>query len=289
MPKLTVMVGESGSGKSTWAKQQVQESRGKTIRISRDDLRMALHGNQNDRNGRKLEDLVIKSQMALAQIANVQGHDIIIDDTSLNPKTRDRWINFAHQYEMNYEEHRMETPLEKCIENDERRLIGAGRVGRAVIERQFLESGRLSIDPWRPIVIVDVDGTLANSDGVRGPYDESMVILDNAYQNIIDMVNELYERNRTVLVVSGRHSSCGVDTNIWLRGRKVKFHHLFMRHSWDNRSDVIVKKEILDALLKLVPKEQIELVIDDRPKIIRMWRENGLKVFAARGEDLPEF
>ena len=58
-----------------------------------------------------------------------------------------------------------------------------------------------------------------------------------------------------------------------------------MRAGQDRREDSIIKKEILDKM----PKAKIELVLDDRPRVIRMWRDNGLEVYAARGEDCPDF
>jgi hypothetical protein len=44
----------------------------------------------------------------------------------------------------------------------------------------------------------------------------------------------------------------------------------------DSRPDTIVKKEVLDDLLKNVPKEQIAFVIDDRPSVLNMWHDNGM-------------
>ncbi len=48
-----------------------------------------------------------------------------------------------------------------------------------------------------------------------------------------------------------------------------------MRRSGDNRPDEIVKKEILDTLLN---KDSVIRVYDDRPKVVRMWRAEGLEV-----------
>lgn len=48
----------------------------------------------------------------------------------------------------------------------------------------------------------------------------------------------------------------------------------------DRRDDTVVKKEILD----LLPKERIAFVIDDRPRVVRMWKENGLRVIPVAGQ-----
>ena len=47
-----------------------------------------------------------------------------------------------------------------------------------------------------------------------------------------------------------------------------------MRENGDYRSDDIVKQEILDLCFD---KDNIELVIDDRPRVVRMWESNGRK------------
>lgn len=282
-----MLVGESGSGKSTLARRMVAESNGRMVRLNRDDLRLMIHNNQC--TTRPMENLVVGLQKAMARTAIDQQINVVIDDTNLSAAARGRWEALSREWScgVSYREIRMDTPLEECIRRDALREWRS-RVGLPVIERQFLESGRIQINLELPVVIVDVDGTLADHDGIRSPYDESRVLEDRPHLNIINMVAQL-ALDHTVIVVSGRHSSCGDDTVQWLRMHNVPFHHIFMRHAWDNRSDVVVKKEILDAILKLVPKSQIDLVIDDRPRVIRMWRENGLKVFAARGEDLEDF
>ena len=48
-----------------------------------------------------------------------------------------------------------------------------------------------------------------------------------------------------------------------------------MRRAGDFRPDDIVKQEILDRRLR---KEDIKLVVEDRPRVIGMWRRNGLEV-----------
>ena len=51
------------------------------------------------------------------------------------------------------------------------------------------------------------------------------------------------------------------------------------RDAGDRREDYIVKGEILD-LLPVKPK----FVIDDRPQVIKMWRERGIMVIPVAGE-----
>jgi hypothetical protein len=48
-----------------------------------------------------------------------------------------------------------------------------------------------------------------------------------------------------------------------------------MRKASDFRPDDVFKQEILEKHFK---KENVELVIEDRPRVIRMWQRNGLRV-----------
>lgn len=275
--KLMLMIGESGSGKSTWAKQKVAESNGTWIRVNRDDLRIEFP----DKSEREIE----KIEKHRAAEALAQDINVLVDNTHLNPNTVEKWRNFAN-HKAAFDIYRMTTPLHECRRNDAGRS-GKACVGRSVIERQFLSSGRLQTlldakESGKKIVIVDVDGTVADMRGVRGPFEEHRVFEDKQYQVIIDWVNALAE-DHIILFVSGRHSTCGPDTCAWLSKHDVLFDHIFMRHSWDDRSDVIVKQEILDAILQYVPKSQIAFVLDDRPKVVSMWKKNGLTCYPVRG------
>ncbi len=280
--EVVLMVGESGSGKSHLAHQMVEDKGGrafKRMRLNRDDLRRMIHGGTI--NSREMELLVLRVEESAARLGLSSGFSVIVDNTHLNSNTRRRWQELAKDAGVPYREVRMDTPLEQCVSRDYHRA-GMSRVGVPVIHRQFLESGRLPIDKEKPIVIVDVDGTLAHNDGHRSFFDESKVLLDKPVGTVVKWVRSLYI-DHTIFVVSGRHSSCGNDTVAWLRAHEIPFHFIAMRHAWDNRDDCIVKQEILNSLLKLVPKEQIKMVLDDRPKVVRMWRENGLKVIPVAG------
>lgn len=283
MPKhkqeLVILVGESGSGKSELAKKMVTDGDGWVIRLNRDELRTSLH--QNLGTSRVHEDFIIDVQQSAARSALRHGFSVVIDDTNLSERTRHRWFEIGNKHGVPVRFVTMDTDLHTCLSRDAARIAsGKPGVGRAVIERQFLESGRLVIQP-NPIVIVDVDGTLANNTLHRSPYDESLVHLDPPYPEIVAQVREL-AKDHTVIIVSGRHSTCGDVTVNWLYRHNVPFDHIFMRHGWDNRKDTVVKQEILNALLRLVPKEQIVLVIDDRPSVLNMWFDNGLKIQPAR-------
>lgn len=305
------MIGESGSGKSTIARQLVAEKG--YVRVNRDDLRIELAPAINDAafraalqqepaiveagvfvpknfkggvDGRAFEEFVAKVERARAAFFLAQDKNVIVDNTHLNQITVDKWQHFAN-HKAAFRIYRVNTPMEECIRRDAGRT-GKAHVGRAVIERQFLKSGRhpafQKLNPDTKVYLYDIDGTVANhmdenGRALRSPYGLN-VDVDTPWVNIICEIQDLYTQpNVLVFAVSGRKSTCGDATWAWLDKHEVPRDGLFMRHSWDNSSDVLVKQEILREILAFVPKEQIAGVIDDRPRVVRdCWMAEDIPV-----------
>ncbi|NDD85793.1 polynucleotide kinase, partial [bacterium] len=83
--------------------------------------------------------------------------------------------------------------------------------------------------------------------------------------------NQLY-----VIIVSGRDDSCRDVTRKWLEDNYIPYDELHMRKTDDDRDDRIVKKEIFDAWIK--DRYNVKFVLDDRNRVVEMWRSLGLKV-----------
>ncbi len=95
---------------------------------------------------------------------------------------------------------------------------------------------------------------------------------DTPHHHIISLVT-LLSKTYDIFVVSGRPiDRTGIATEEWLHDWVVPYRHLFMRNGGDFRPDDIVKKEILEYL----PWNRIKYVLDDRDRVVKMWRENGL-------------
>jgi len=306
-PELIMMVGISGSGKSVHAKSLVNWGRGTIVRLNRDSIRAMLYCDVPWSSGN--ENLVRNWQMEGARMALQSGKDVIIDDTNCIRNTRQKWEEFAQQTRVRLRIITMTTPIDVCIERDSKRegkeKIGEGiirkqnkdlnevkikpreekevKITRPYMERQTLNSGggwtvRL---PNAKTVIVDVDGTTAHN-ATRSPYDESKVLEDTPHETVCEWVRLIYP-SYNVIIVSGRHDGCGDDTWDWHEMHGVPFDHMLMRYNGDNRSDVIVKQEILNELAAVIGKENIAFVLDDRPKVVEMWKSNGLVVYPVRG------
>jgi hypothetical protein len=57
----------------------------------------------------------------------------------------------------------------------------------------------------------------------------------------------------------------------------VPYNELLMRPNGDNRADDVVKEELFRA--RIQPRYSVAGVIDDRNRIVKMWRRLGLVCF----------
>lgn len=130
-------------------------------------------------------------------------------------------------------------------------------------------------------IIVDIDGTLAHIVD-RSPYDYTKVSEDIVDENVAQIVRKYAQRDiqdlpdTYIIVVSGREDACRTETEQWLADNHIPYDEFYMRKHDDNRNDAIVKKEIYDEFIK--PRFNVRFVLDDRDRVVKMWREEGLKV-----------
>ena len=139
-------------------------------------------------------------------------------------------------------------------------------------------------------VIFDLDGTLALIDSRReisigddGKMDwdtffnPKMISLDDPNIPVIKMAQIFDKQGFNIVIFSGRSIKTQDATKDWLDKHDVPFDKLFMRpldkHFWpDNK----LKQHWLD---RVVIKDDIFAVFDDRQQVVDMWRDNGLTVF----------
>lgn len=85
-----------------------------------------------------------------------------------------------------------------------------------------------------------------------------------------------FSGDHEIIIVSGRVDELKKDTEEWLKKFDVPYHQIHMRPRNDHRSDTIVKKEIFNKKIK--DNFEIAFVLDDRQKVVDMWRGEGLTV-----------
>jgi predicted kinase len=91
MKKLKMLVGLPRSGKSTWAENNKVDT---DVVISADRLRRLIHGKRFDANE---EAYVWQVREYILKTILDQGHDIIIDETNLTKKRRQKTLRLAKE------------------------------------------------------------------------------------------------------------------------------------------------------------------------------------------------
>ena len=157
-------------------------------------------------------------------------------------------------------------------------------------------------------VIFDLDGTLANIDVRRdkslkpnGKLDwdifaapTSIMDWDTPNAPVIKMAQMFHNDGFKIVIFSGRNDRSFQATVDWLKIHEVPHDLLVMRpdkfksKSWpiangnpatfDMRfmPDEILKKKMLDTFVDI---NDVFLVVDDRDKVVKMWRDLGLNTF----------
>lgn len=146
--------------------------------------------------------------------------------------------------------------------------------------------------------ICDIDGTLSNLhhrlhyvNGKEKNWERFFEELpfDTRQNAACDLVETLIFSGMGPIFVSGRPERTRDQTITWLKENISNLPEdptLYMRPDGDHRADHIIKKKILDSLEGV----DIQFAIDDRPKVVEMWRENGIPVFQCEyhGNEKPK-
>ena len=131
------------------------------------------------------------------------------------------------------------------------------------------------------IVIFDIDGTLADISGrehhVRSKPKNWKAFFkgmaeDKAVHSMVRLCNLLYDSGIYIVLCSGRNEQHRKETVRWMEREGVRYHELRLRADDDRRSDTIAKREMLSGL----DKSKILFVVEDRSRVVEMWRSEGL-------------
>lgn len=272
MKTIYMTIGLPASGKSTWAKQKLADNPGAYKRVNKDDLRASIDGGKWSRDNEKFI-LFVRDLIVVAALK--EGKHVIVDDTNLAPKHQERLKQLARENGAEFViQDFCDVPVDECIARDQKR---PNYVGEKVIRsmwKQFIAAPVVPVSvmpdlPW--CVIVDIDGTVALMNG-RGPFDWHSVHTDLPNESVCHLIRGLQDK---VIFVSGRDSVCRTATERWLFDRDlIGDCDLFMRPEGDQRDDRVIKEEIYRR--EIEGKYNVRYVIDDRDKVVRLWRSLGL-------------
>lgn len=290
MPVLTIAKGLPGCGKTTWAIQEVKNKKSETVIVCRDNIREMLAGShENYKFKGASEDLITKMQKVFIEEAYNNGWNCIVADTNLalgssieqyakglgfTVRIKDFFEEFCKEFNYNKDYFGMKAFYHRCSTlNLTRSKIVEDDVIFGMLEKYYYSTLTIPVnDPvLEHAVIFDIDGTLASHTGIRSPFDESKVLLDEPNLDVIEMVKVEREfHNRKIIIMSGRTDGCREDTMKWLAKYQIQYDHLYMRRSGDQRSDDIVKYELY--MENVQNAYYIHKVYDDRQKVCDMWR-----------------
>ena len=141
-------------------------------------------------------------------------------------------------------------------------------------------------------MIFDLDGTLALIDERRERatrengkmnwdvfFDPELIKTDKPNTPIIELAKVFDEAGVDVIIFSGRSESTKNETIKWLRDHLVPFTFIRMRPTTQEERftpDDKLKENWLNELFPGESKSRIHCVVDDRDKVVEMWRRNGL-------------
>lgn len=281
---LFMTKGLPASGKSTWSEEQAKNRLTKVVRVNKDLLRDMLHAGVW--KGRQTENQILEARDLLIQHFLENQVDVICDDTNLAPEHETRLRALADYLNVDFVVADF-THVDKklCIKRDLKRTRS---VGHKVIQQMWLKYLAPKWEPpvfdpaKQPAIIVDIDGTVAHMQG-RSPYDYSKVSTDVVDPVVRQLVRDAKAQGATVLIVSGRKDECYEATDNWLVDHQIPADFLYMRATGDERDDAIVKSEIYER--HIAPHYNVLFVLDDRDRVVDMWRARGLKTLQVEPGD----
>ena len=200
---------------------------------------------------------------------------MIVDDTNLAPVNVEQLRMLALREGAQFRvQDFTDVTVAECIRRDLRRPNSVGsKVIRTIYNQHLAPKVQpAEVDPSLPeAVLCDVDGTLAEHQ--RSPHDYARLGTDLLIQPIADLVRVL-SIEFPIIVVSARPGEYRQATLDWLYRYGVPFRDLLMRAEGDRREDSVVKEELFRTHIE--PVYRVKWVLDDRDRVVAMWRRLGL-------------
>lgn len=243
------------------------------------------------------EPLVSEMKQYLTKAAMDRGYDIVVDNMNLNPKEIKYWktvVEFintdpdGYKYELEFKDFFIS--VEECILRDAAR---PNPIGEKIIKetwrryRNFIISSDIKemlknkaehVDGGRPVILVDMDATLCLNTSGRPFYGENSangMLEDTPVEEICRLVRQMGE-HCLVFIVTGREGTAEVvdATKEWLKKNEIPSDAMFFRPVGDYSPGPDCKRRIYEENIK--GKYNVQFVLDDSSKCVKMWREQGL-------------
>jgi len=138
-----------------------------------------------------------------------------------------------------------------------------------------------------PIVIFDIDGTLANAEHrvhhvTKTPKDWPAFFKDmdkdEPIEGMVAMVDICHAAGTWIMLLTGREETHREVTEEWLQTHGIPYDVLIMRRKGDRRGDDIIKVEALAKHLSQEDRDDIVTIFEDRKRVVVALREAGYHV-----------
>lgn len=135
-------------------------------------------------------------------------------------------------------------------------------------------------------IIVDIDGTISDSRHrqhfVQGEKKDWKAFFrhidkDPVKRNVERVLKSYYDDGVKLIFITGRDEDFRTRTNMWFEANCpwLVEYLLWMRPMGDFRQDALIKREIYERVV--APTYDVELVLEDRSRVVEMWRSIGLE------------
>lgn len=291
-----ILIGVPASGKSTWSKDFLRKNPN-FARLNRDDFRFMLRDQPVCEP--KVEDAITQLFYNGIDTMLSKKMSLILDNTNLKKRYIDELVAYVeHRADVKF----MPFPisLETAIERDSLREKS---VGEEVLKKMYKDYEILMdsftytnqskktfiykdpemIEGLPKLVIFDLDGTLAHANGKRGYFDWTKCDRDDLDRVVYGIYQMHKAAGDRIFIVTGRSEEARQSTTEWLEFYGITYEQLLMRPADSFKSDTVVKTALYNEHIK--GKFNVEVIYEDRQKVVDMWRSHGLKVFQVHKSD----
>lgn len=277
-PKLLALIGLPASGKTTYARTLVNKG---WVRVNKDDLRAMLH---NSKFSKPNEAFVLKLRDDVIVRALTQGQNVVVDDTNLDPKHVAHFQDLSAMFEADFDTKFFDVSVKECIKRNQLRDKPVPDKVIYTMYERYIKPPVVPVeydDEKEECIIVDIDGTLAHISDGRSPYDASTAMKDTADDAVASIVAMSYQNGYKVIVLTGRNEEHHGLTAEWLEANGIPYDEIYTRLDTDvdengkQTEDSIVKERLYRT--HVAPRFNVKFVLDDRNRVVDMWRRIGLK------------
>lgn len=279
-PKLLALRGLPASGKTTYAKELANKG---WVRVNKDDLRAMLNNGKFSKDNESYI-LALRDEIIISSL--VQGKNVVVDDTNLDPKHLIAFESIAGEFLADFEIRFFDVDLQECLKrNRNRQNPVPDKVIYQMYER-YIKKPPAKVeydDNKEECIIVDIDGTLAHIVNGRSPYDASTALEDELDDAVGVVTAMMYNHGYKVIILTGRGEEHRDITEQWLKLNNVQYDELYTRLDSDvdekgnKLEDSLVKERLYKTHVE--PRFNVKFVLDDRNRVVNKWRELGLKCF----------